>query len=144
MMVKSHQMNMMEMNQRMVTSHPIIKIMKTNQRMVMSHPIIKIIHWIVVMSHILMVYMRTEMVKSGHIVFTQIIVRTQHIVGHQMSNTGLIVAPQSGSEKVKRRKISPTVKKMRDQHMSRMILFNDHEEVARIFKFFKFSTPLRN
>jgi len=28
--------------------------------------------------------------------------------------------------------------------MSWMILFNDHEEVARIFKFFKFSTPLRN
>jgi len=80
----------------------------------MSHPITKIIHQIVVMSHILMVYMRTEMVKSGHIVFTQIIVRTQHIVGHQTSNTGLRVAPQSGSEKVKRRKISPTVKKMRD------------------------------
>jgi len=133
-----HQMNMMEMNQRMVMSHPIIKIMKMNQRMVMSHPHYKIIHWIVVMSHLLMVYTRTKMVKSGHIVFTQIIVRTQHIVGHQTSNTGLRVAPQSGLEKVKRRNISPTVKKMRDRHMSQMILFNDHEEVARIFFYFLF------
>ena len=59
------------------------------------------------MSHILMVYTRTKMVKSGHIVFTQIIVRTQHIAGHQTRNTGLRVAPQSGLEKVKRRNISP-------------------------------------
>jgi len=70
--------------------------------------------------------------------------RTWHIVGYQMSNTGLRVASQSGSKKVKRRKIPLIVKKMRDQHMSQMILFNDHEEVARILFFiFYFSTPLR-
>ena len=49
MVMKGHHKNMMEMNQKMVMSHPVINMM---------------------MNHIPMEHMRTKMVKSGHIVFT--------------------------------------------------------------------------